>query len=133
MHQPTAAALVYANLNTSDDNTFKKVLVFNMGGTSIDISVIQIEDYLVTVKASDGDPYCGGEDFDNALVAYLLEEFKKSTGKNVVLEPRARIRLKFAAEKAKKQLSDAQEAQIEVDELIKGENLEMTITRTLFE
>ena len=105
MHQPTAAAIVYANLNICEEKTYTKVCVFNMGGTSIDISIIQIEDDLVTVKASDGDPFCGGEDFDNVLVTHLLKEFEKSTKKDVSQDARARIRLHKAAEKAKELLS----------------------------
>ena len=66
IHQATAAAIVYASEMSEDDS--RTILVFNMGGSSIDISIVNIDGNVVSVKASDGDPYCGGADFDNALV-----------------------------------------------------------------
>lgn len=62
-------------MEETDEET--NLLVFNMGGSSIDISIVGIEDNIVTVKASDGDPFCGGQDFDAAIVKHCVEEFKK--------------------------------------------------------
>ena len=76
MHQATAASLVYATQMPEEEEN-ATILVFNMGGTSIDISIITIDGSNVSVKASDGDPYCGGADFDNALVQHAIAEFKR--------------------------------------------------------
>ena len=100
MHQATAASLVYAT-QMPEEEEYATILVFNMGGTSIDISIITIDGNNVSVKASDGDPYCGGADFDNALVQHAIAEFKEESGIDVSGDPRAMIRLRKAAQKVK--------------------------------
>ena len=81
-----------------EDDEYATILVFNMGGSSIDISIVEIDGNLIKVKASDGDPYCGGADFDNALVQYAISEFKKEFDIDVSTDARAMFRLKKGAQ-----------------------------------
>jgi len=84
-----------------EDDEYATILVFNMGGSSIDISIVEIDGNLIKVKASDGDPYCGGADFDNALVQYAISEFKKEFDIDVSTDARAMFRLKKGAQSVK--------------------------------
>ena len=132
MHQATAASLVYAT-QMPEDEEYATILVFNMGGTSIDISIITIDGNNISVKASDGDPYCGGADFDNVLVQHAIAEFKKEEGIDVSADPRAMIRLRKEAQKVKESLSNANAVEFEVSALAPNKDFEITITREKFE
>ena len=101
INEPTAAALAYG-LEKSEG---KKIAVYDLGGGTFDVSILEIGDGVFEVKATNGDTFLGGEDFDNRIVDYLADEFKKSTGLDLRGDKLALQRLKEEAEKAKKELS----------------------------
>ena len=131
MNEPTAAAIAYG-LET-DCQGPKNILVFDFGGGTLDISVLKIEKSKYKVLSVSGDTHLGGEDIDNVISDYLINEFLDKTGTDLKTNKKALRRLKIAAEKAKRELSFSQEATIDVDALADGEDLNMTITRTEFE
>lgn len=108
INEPTAASLAYG----FDKNVNEKIAVYDLGGGTFDISILEVGDNVVEVKSTNGDTFLGGEDFDQALLNYILEEFKKETGIDLSKDPMALQRLKEAAEKAKKELSTALETEI---------------------
>ena len=108
INEPTAAALAYG----LDKNEGKTIAVYDLGGGTFDVSVLEIGDGLFEVKSTNGDTFLGGEDFDMRLVDYLVEEFKKEQGVNLKNDPLALQRLKEAAEKAKIELSSSQATDI---------------------
>lgn len=108
INEPTAAALAYG-LDKSEN---KVIVVYDLGGGTFDVSVLEIGDGVFEVKATNGDTFLGGEDFDMRILDYLIEEFKKDTGINLKTDPLALQRLKEAAEKAKIELSSTLETEI---------------------
>ncbi|XP_039762677.1 heat shock protein 68-like isoform X2 [Pararge aegeria] len=131
INEPTAAALAYGlSKNLKGD---RNVLVYDLGGGTFDVSILNIGDGSVyEVKATAGNSRLGGEDFDNRIVAYFVEDFKKRHGKEVK-SARSLRRLKFAAEKAKTCLTSAMEAVIQVESLKDSEDYTGRLKRTLFE
>ena len=109
INEPTAAALAYG----LDKNDGKKIAVYDLGGGTFDVSILEIGDGVFEVKATNGDTFLGGEDFDNRVVDYLADEFKKESGVDLRKDKLALQRLKEEAEKAKKELSST--AQYEVN------------------
>lgn len=130
INEPTAAAIAYGLDNRKDKE--RKVLIFDLGGGTFDVSVLELDGGFFEVKGTSGDTHLGGEDFDNRMVNYCIEEFKK---KNKVLidNPRALRRLRTACERAKRTLSNATVAQIEVDSLYNGIDFNINISRAKFE
>ncbi len=108
INEPTAAALAYGFDKTEN----KTVVVYDLGGGTFDVSILEIGDGVFEVKATNGDTFLGGEDFDRKVLNYLLDEFKKQNGMDLKNDPLALQRLKEAAEKAKKELSSAQQTDI---------------------
>ncbi|MFT8736952.1 MAG: molecular chaperone DnaK [Zymomonas mobilis] len=108
INEPTAAALAYG----LDKNDGKTIAVYDLGGGTFDISVLEIGDGVFEVKATNGDTFLGGEDFDTKIVSYLAEEFKKAEGIDLTKDRLALQRLKEAAEKAKIELSSAQTTEV---------------------
>ncbi|GAB6887634.1 molecular chaperone DnaK [Desulfothermus okinawensis JCM 13304] len=108
INEPTAASLAYG----FDKNVNQKIAVYDLGGGTFDISILEVGDNVVEVKATNGDTFLGGEDFDQALLNHIIEEFKKETGIDLSNDTMALQRLKEAAEKAKKELSTALETDI---------------------
>jgi molecular chaperone DnaK len=108
INEPTAAALAYG----LDKTEGKTIAVYDLGGGTFDVSILEIGDGLFEVKSTNGDTFLGGEDFDMRLVDYFIEEFKKEQGVNLKNDPLALQRLKEAAEKAKIELSSAQSTDI---------------------
>jgi len=106
--EPTAAALSYG----LDKDTDKKIAVFDLGGGTFDISVLEIGDGVFEVLATNGDTHLGGDDFDNVIIQWMLEEFKKETGIDLSKDKMALQRIKDAAEKAKIELSGTQQTEI---------------------
>ena len=104
INEPTAAALAYGLDKTEN----KTIAVYDLGGGTFDVSVLEIGDGVFEVKATNGDTFLGGEDFDMRILDYLIDEFKKETSVDLKKDPLALQRLKEAAEKAKKELSSAQ-------------------------
>jgi len=108
INEPTAAALAYG----FEKHTAKTIVVYDLGGGTFDVSVLEIGDGVFEVKATNGNTFLGGEDFDMRILNYLIEEFKKDTGINLKNDPLALQRLKEAAEKAKKELSSTTQTDI---------------------
>lgn len=108
INEPTAAALAYGLDKKKDE----KIAVYDLGGGTFDISILEIGDGVFEVKSTNGDTFLGGDDFDNRIVEWLIEEFKKETGIDISQDKMALQRLKEAAEKAKHELSTALETEI---------------------
>lgn len=108
INEPTAAALAYG----LDKKKEEKIAVFDLGGGTFDVSILELGDGVFEVKSTNGDTHLGGEDFDNRIVNYLMEEFKKEHGVNLKGDNAAMQRLKDEAEKAKKELSSTTETDI---------------------
>ena len=108
INEPTAASLAYG----LDKKTNKKIAVYDLGGGTFDVSILELGDGVFEVKSTNGDTFLGGEDFDNAVVNYLLSEFKKESGIDLKSDKLALQRLKEAAEKAKIELSSATQTEI---------------------
>ena len=104
INEPTAAALAYGLDKKNQDS---KILVFDCGGGTHDVSVLEIGDGVFEVKSTDGDTHLGGDDFDNAIIEWMTNEFKSDTGVDLTRDPMALQRLKEAAEKAKIELSSS--------------------------
>ncbi|CAI9736047.1 Hypothetical predicted protein [Octopus vulgaris] len=132
VNEPTAAALAYGlEKNLSGE---KNVLIFDLGGGTFDVSILTIDQgSLFEVKATAGDTHLGGEDFDNRLVDYFVEEFKRKHKKNLKQSPRSIRRLRTACERAKRTLSSSSEASVELDSLYEGIDFLSKITRARFE
>ncbi|CAI9736037.1 Hypothetical predicted protein [Octopus vulgaris] len=132
VNEPTAAALAYGlEKNLSGE---KNVLIFDLGGGTFDVSILTIDQgSLFEVKATAGDTHLGGEDFDNRLVDYFVEEFKRKHKKNLKQSPRSIRRLRTACERAKRTLSSSSEASVELDSLYEGIDFHSKITRARFE
>ncbi|MFN3993257.1 MAG: molecular chaperone DnaK [Tabrizicola flagellatus] len=108
INEPTAAALAYG----LDKKESKTIAVYDLGGGTFDITILEIDDGLFEVKSTNGDTFLGGEDFDMRIVQYLADEFKKEHGVDLTLDKMALQRLKEAAEKAKIELSSSQQTEI---------------------
>ena len=135
INEPTAAAIAYG-LDKCSDGKEKNILVFDCGGGTHDISVLNISDGIFEVKATSGDTHLGGEDIDTILVEYCLKEFEKKHKKSPVdLKSNVRTirRLHTACERAKRTLSSATQAHIEIDALFEGLDFNATISRARFE
>ena len=108
INEPTAASLAYG----LDKKQNKKIAVYDLGGGTFDVSILELGDGVFEVKSTNGDTFLGGEDFDNAIVDYLIAEFKKDNGIDLTSDKLALQRLKEAAEKAKIELSSAAQTEI---------------------
>ena len=108
INEPTAASLAYG----LDKKQNKKIAVYDLGGGTFDVSILELGDGVFEVKSTNGDTFLGGEDFDNAVVEYLISEFKKDSGIDLKSDKLALQRLKEAAEKAKIELSSAEQTDI---------------------
>merc|ERR1712188_155557 len=131
INEPTAAAIAYG-LDKKDDGE-KNVLIFDLGGGTFDVSLLSIEEGIFEVKATAGDTHLGGEDFDNRMVDYFLQEFKRKFKKDMSSNQRSLRRLRTACERAKRTLSSSTQAHIEIDSLYDGIDFNATITRARFE
>jgi len=110
INEPTAAALAYGFNRKKEE----KIVVYDFGGGTFDVSVLEVGDDVIEVKATDGDSHMGGRDIDQKIVRYLAEEFKKESGLDITKDPLALQRLDEAAEKAKQELSSASETEINI-------------------
>lgn len=118
INEPTAAALAYG-LNKKKE---EKIVVYDFGGGTFDVSVLEVGDDVVEVKATGGDTHLGGDDFDARIIDYLLEEYKKAEGVDISKDPLALQRLREAAEKAKHELSTTQETEINLPYITSGDS-----------
>jgi molecular chaperone DnaK len=110
INEPTAAALAYGFNKKKDE----KIVVFDFGGGTFDISVLEVGDDVIEVRSTDGDAHLGGKDIDQKIISWLADEFKKESGIDVRTDPLARQRLDEAAEKAKIELSSAVETEVNI-------------------
>ncbi len=133
INEPTAAALAYS-LNNEQE---ARVLVFDLGGGTFDVSILEISEGVIEVKATAGNNRLGGDDFDKKIVDWMVSEFKKDTGIDVTNDPQAMQRLWDEAEKAKKELSNQLQVEINIPYLTADANgpkhLQLTLTRSKFE
>ena len=134
INEPTAAAIAYG-IDKQDKN--QKILVYDLGGGTFDVSVLEIGDGVYEVLATAGNNKLGGDDFDQRIIDYLVDEFKKANGIDLSQDKMALQRLKDAAEKAKKDLSSAVTTNISLPFITQGSNgplhLEQSLTRAKFE
>ena len=131
INEPTAAAIAYGLEKKT--NGEKNVLIFDCGGGTHDLSVLTLDDGVFEVKATAGDTHLGGEDFDNAVVDFCAAEFKKKSKLDISSNSKALRRLRTACEKAKRTLSSATQATVEIDSLADGNDFTTTLTRAKFE
>jgi molecular chaperone DnaK len=117
VNEPTAAALAYG-LNKKAGET---IAVYDLGGGTFDISILEIGDGVFEVKSTNGDTFLGGDDFDNAIIEWIVAEFKKDTGKDLSKDAQAMQRIKDAAEKAKIELSSSQQTEINQPFITQGD------------
>jgi len=131
INEPTAAAIAYG-LDKSDAEE-QNVLIFDLGGGTFDVSLLTIDEGVFEVMATAGDTHLGGEDFDNSMVDHCVTDFKKKHKKDPSGNPRSMRRLRTQCEQAKRTLSGALRATIEVDSLFDGIDYHTTVTRAKFE
>lgn len=133
INEPTAAALAYGLESKKDE----QIAVFDLGGGTFDVSILELGDGVFEVKSTNGDTHLGGEDFDNLIVNYLLDEFKKESGIDIKNDAAAMQRVKDEAEKAKKELSSATSVEINLPFLTADadgpKHFEHTLTRAKLE
>ena len=131
VNEPTAAALAYGLNNQSDKEI--NILIFDMGGGTFDVSILTVVEGLFEVKSTSGDTHLGGEDLDNILVNYFIQQIKNKHKTDISHDLRARQRLKAECEKAKRTLSSTTQAHVQIDSLFNGIDFQGTITRARFE
>ncbi|XP_021718201.1 heat shock cognate 70 kDa protein-like [Chenopodium quinoa] len=135
INEPTAAAIAYGldkKINSGCVGT-KKILVFDLGGGTFDVSLVAIKKDVFEVKAVNGDTHLGGGDFDIRIVSHFVTEFKKKHNKDISGNPRALERLRAACERAKRNLSSTTETTIEIDCLFEGIDFFSTLNRARFD
>jgi heat shock protein 1/8 len=136
INEPTAAAIAYGldgPTATSKGKNERVVLIFDLGGGTFDVSLLTIEGGIFTVKATAGDTHLGGEDFDQRLLGFCLEQFKSIHKVDISANPRAVRRLRSACELAKRNLSALARTEIQVDALYNDKDFSLVITRAKFE
>ena len=133
INEPTAAALAYG----LDNEKEQKIMVYDLGGGTFDVSIIEIGDGVIEVLATNGDTHLGGDDFDNKIIQWMLDEFKKAEGVDLSGDKMAMQRLKEAAEKAKKEMSSAMTTNINlpfITATAEGpKHFDMNLTRAKFD
>ena len=133
INEPTAAALAYG----LDNGEPQKILVYDLGGGTFDVSVIEIGDKVIEVLATSGDNHLGGDDFDDRLVSYLVSEFKRTEGVDLSKDKMAMQRIREEAEKAKKELSSAATTNVNLPFIVTtksgAKHMDITVTRAKFE
>lgn len=133
INEPTAAALAYG----LDNGEPQKILVYDLGGGTFDVSVIEIGDKVIEVLATSGDNHLGGDDFDDRLVSYLVSEFKRTEGVDISKDKMAMQRVREEAEKAKKELSSAATTNVNLPFIVTtksgAKHMDITVTRARFE
>ncbi|XP_024169135.1 heat shock cognate 70 kDa protein-like [Rosa chinensis] len=133
INEPTAAAIAYGLEKQAGWYGKRNVMIFDLGGGTLDVSLLTIGDGVFEVKATAGDTHLGGEDIDNSMVNYCVDQFKSKHNLDVSENPKALRRLRNACEKAKRRLSFTSTIDLEVDCLDRGTDFFITITRAKFE
>src|SRR5436190_807590 len=132
INEPTAAAIAYG-LGSGKSDKERNVLIYDLGGGTFDVSLLNIQGGVFTVKATAGDTHLGGQDFDTNLLEHFKKDFQRKTKKDISGDPRALRRLRTACERAKRTLSSGAQASIEIDSLFDGDDFQITVTRAKFE
>ncbi len=132
INEPTAAAIAYG-LGSGKSDKERNVLIYDLGGGTFDVSLLNIQGGVFTVKATAGDTHLGGQDFDTNLLEHFKKEFNRKTKKDPSGDPRALRRLRTACERAKRTLSNGTQTTVEIDSLFDGEDFNAQITRARFE
>ena len=132
INEPTAAAIAYG-LNSSSIKEERNILIFDAGGGTMDVSLLNIDDGIFEVLATAGDCHLGGEDIDNRLVQHFITEFKRKHKKDISDNPRSVKRLKVGCERLKRTLSSSSQAQLELESLFEGIDFYSTMSRARFE
>jgi L1 cell adhesion molecule like protein len=132
INEPTAAAIAYG-LSTTKTDEERNVLIFDLGGGTFDVSLLTIDGGVFEVKATAGDTHLGGEDFDQRIMDHFVKEFTRKHKKDLTTSKRAMRRLRTACERAKRTLSSATKAAIEIDSLFEGLDFHSSLTRARFE
>ncbi|KAK6214862.1 hsp70-like protein [Colletotrichum tabaci] len=132
INEPTAAAIAYG-LGAGKSDKERNVLIYDLGGGTFDVSLLNIQGGVFTVKATAGDTHLGGQDFDTNLLDHCKKDFQRKTKKDLSGDPRALRRLRTACERAKRTLSSGAQTTIEIDSLFDGEDYTTQITRARFE
>jgi endoplasmic reticulum chaperone BiP len=130
INEPTAAAIAYG-MDKKDGE--KNILVFDLGGGTFDVSLLTIDNGVFEVVATNGDTHLGGEDFDQRVIEYFVKLYKKKKGKDITKDNRAVQKLRREVEKAKRALSNAHSARIEIESFYEGDDFSETLTRARFE
>merc|ERR1712008_73347 len=133
INEPTAAAIAYGLDKKKSTSTDNNVLIFDLGGGTFDVSILNIQGGIFEVKSTAGDTHLGGEDFDNRMVDHFVNEFMRKHKKDLTGNKRALRRLRTACERAKRTLSASAQASIEIDSLFEGIDFYTSITRARFE
>ena len=133
INEPTAAAIAYGLDKKSSGKGESNILIFDCGGGTFDVSILNIDDSIFEVIATAGDTHLGGEDFDTLMVNHFITEFDKKNKTNITSNKRAVRRLRTACESAKRTLSSSTVANIEIDSLHEGIDFNTSITRAKFE
>lgn len=131
MNESTAAAIAYG-LDKKDQGE-RNVLIFDLGGGTLDVTLLSIDNGIFEVQATAGDTNLGGEDFDRILLQYCVADFKKKAGIDISNNHRAMTKLKTQCEIAKRILSSSHQTQIEIEALTESEDYHTTLTRDKFE
>ncbi|ELR12960.1 DnaK family protein [Acanthamoeba castellanii str. Neff] len=130
VNEPTAAAIAYGLNEVTGEKT---VLVYDLGGGTFDVSLLEIDDGVFEVVATSGDTHLGGEDFDQRVMQFMLQQFRKKTGLDASGDKRAVQKLRREAESAKRSLSSLKETVIEIENFFEGQDLRERLTRAKFE
>ena len=133
INEPTAAAIAYGLDKKGSTSGERNVLIFDLGGGTFDVTLLSIDGGVFEVKATAGDTHLGGEDFDNRMVAYFKDEFKRKNKVDITENARAIRRLRTACERAKRALSSSMQTTVEIDSLAEGVDFHTSITRARFE
>ena len=129
--EPTSACIAYGLNNKTDKE--RKVVIFDLGGGTFDVSLLSVEDGIFEVKATAGDTHLGGQDFDNRIVDWAVSEFQKKHKIDLRSNAKALGRLRLAAERVKKTLSISTQSMLEVDSIADGIDMQLMLTRAKFE
>ena len=132
INEPTAAALAYG-IDSTKKNEGKNVAVYDLGGGTFDISILEISNGIFQVKATNGDTILGGEDFDNAIMKFIIDSFERKHKRKLKLTKQTMTRIKEASEKCKCELSSSEESIISLPFIDGQDSLELTISRRIIE
>jgi heat shock protein 5 len=130
VNEPTAAAIAYG---LDKKHTNSKIIVYDLGGGTFDVSLLSINHGVFEVLATAGDTYLGGEDFDNRIINHFTSQYRTMTGADVTTNPRAMSKLKRESERAKRALSNQLSVTLEIESFFLGRDFSETLTRAKFE